>query len=166
MMRSILANTVHAEELVIINKGPIKGHRVLNRNRARGHLMLVDNYIALDAPSEPYFRGHFRMRWQVFDRLYHGVRAYDDYFTLKKDAIRTIGFSGYQKYISAMRMFAYSTTADSQDEHLRMSENTCLEVIVKFATAEVKVFGLEYLRELTPADLECTQWKWEKFPYA
>ena len=62
MMRSILANTVHAEELVIINKCSIKGHRVSNRNRAWGHLMLVDNYIAPDAPCQPYFHGHFRMR--------------------------------------------------------------------------------------------------------
>jgi hypothetical protein len=60
---------------------------VLNRNRARGHLTLMADYFAPDALFTDHFRRRFRMRKTVFDRLYHGVRSYDDYFILKKDAV-------------------------------------------------------------------------------
>ena len=53
------------------------------------------------------------MRKIVFDRLYHGVRSYDDYFILKKDAMGTIGFSGYRKCTTAVRMLAYGTCGDA-----------------------------------------------------
>jgi hypothetical protein len=90
----------------------------------------------------------------VFDHLYHGVRSYDDYFILKKDAVGTIGFSGYQKCTAALRMLAYGTAADSWDEYLRMSESTCGDAMVRFATVVVEVFGPQYLREPTAADTE------------
>lgn len=68
----------------------------------------------------------------VFERLYHGVRAYDDYFITKKDAIGTIEFAGYQKCTAAMRMLAHDTIVDPWDGYLRMFESTCLEVMVKY----------------------------------
>ena len=49
--------------------------------------------------------------------------------------------------MAAMRMLAYGTIIDLWDEYLWMCESTCLEAIFRFATALVKVFGLEYLRE-------------------
>ena len=81
------------------------------------------------------------MRKTVFDRLYHGVRSYDDYFFLKKDVVGTIGFSGYQKCMAALRMLAYGTTVDSWDEYLQMSESTHGDAMVRFATIVVEVFG-------------------------
>jgi hypothetical protein len=92
------------------------------------------------------------MQRQVFDLIYHDVQTYDDYFILKKSAIGNIGLSGYQKCAAAMRMLAYGTITDSCDQDLWMSESTCLEVMVRFATAVVKVFGADYLREPTPTD--------------
>ncbi|XP_073362973.1 uncharacterized protein [Aegilops tauschii subsp. strangulata] len=100
------------------------------------------------------FAGVFGCARVVFGHLYHGVRSYDDYFILKKDAVGTIGFSGYQKCTAALRMLAYGTATDSWDDYLRMSESTCGDAMVRFATAVVEVFGPQYLREPTVADTE------------
>jgi hypothetical protein len=51
-------------------------------------------------------------------------------------------------------MFAYGTTADSWDEYLQMSESTCGDAMVRFATAVVEVFRPQYLREPIVADTE------------
>lgn len=84
----------------------VKGHRELNRNGAQGHLMLVNDYFTSMRYSSSISCHYFQMWRLVFHRLYHGVRAYGDYFILKKDAIGTIEFAGYQKCSTAMGMFA------------------------------------------------------------
>ena len=48
---------------------------------------------------------------------------------------------------SAMRVLGYGTTPDLCVEYLQMSERTCLEAMVRFATTVIKVFAPEYLRE-------------------
>ena len=101
MMQAVLEDAERAEEHVLNFKGSVKGQRVLKCNRVRGHLTLMTDYFALDALFAHHFRWCFQMRKTVFDRLYHGVRSYDDYFILKKDAMGTIGFSGYQKCTDA-----------------------------------------------------------------
>ncbi|XP_020156014.1 uncharacterized protein [Aegilops tauschii subsp. strangulata] len=146
IMRAILEDAERAEEHVLNFKGSAKVHRVLNCNRAHGHLTLVDDYFAPDTLFADHFRRRFRMRKTVFDRLYHGVRSYDDYYIPKKDAVGMIGFSGYKKCTAAIWMLAYGTAADSSDENLRMCESTCRDAMVRFATAVVEVFGPQYLR--------------------
>ena len=94
-MQTVLEDAERVEEHVLNFKGSIKGLRVLNHNRAREHLTLMADYFAPDALLADHFRRPFRTRKIVFDCLYHGVRSYDDYFILKKDAVGTIGFSGY-----------------------------------------------------------------------
>nr|XP_020173952.1 uncharacterized protein LOC109759544 [Aegilops tauschii subsp. strangulata] len=113
MMQTVLADAERAEEHVLNFKGSIKGHRMLNCNQARDHWTLMDDYFAPDALFADNFRWHFRMRKNVFDRLYHDVQSFDDYFILKKDAIGTIGFSGYKKCTTALWTLIYGTTADS-----------------------------------------------------
>nr|XP_020159596.1 uncharacterized protein LOC109744861 [Aegilops tauschii subsp. strangulata] len=125
MMQAILEDAEHAEEHVPNFNGLIKGHRVLNRNRVREHLTLMTDYFAPDTLFDDHFRRHFRMRKTFFNRLYHCVW-----------------------------MLAYCTTADLWDEYLRMSESTCGDTMVGFATVEVKVFGPQYLREPTVTDTE------------
>ncbi|XP_020149206.1 uncharacterized protein [Aegilops tauschii subsp. strangulata] len=185
MMQAVLEGAEGTEEHVLNFKGSIKGHRVLNRNRARGHLTLMADYFAADALFADHFRRRFRTRKTVFDRLYHGVRSYDGYFVPKKDAVGTIGFSGYQKCTAALRMLVYGTAADSWDEYLRMSESICGDVMIRFVIAVVEVFGPQYLREPTVADrervraiseargwlgllgsLDCMHWKWKNRPKA
>ncbi|XP_020148382.1 uncharacterized protein [Aegilops tauschii subsp. strangulata] len=141
MMQAVLEDAEHTKEHVLNFKGSVKGHRVLNRSRSRGHLTLMADYFALDALFADHFRRHFRMRNTVFDSLYHGVRSYDNYFIPKKDVVGTIGFSGYQKCAVALWMLVHGTTADSWDGYLRMSESTCGDAMVRFATTVVEVFG-------------------------
>ncbi|XP_020146844.1 uncharacterized protein [Aegilops tauschii subsp. strangulata] len=180
MTQAVLKDAERAKEHVLNFKGSTKGHRVLNRNRAHGHLTQMVDYFAPDALFVDHFRRRFRMRKTVFDRLYHGVRSYDDYFILKMDAMGTIGFSGHQKCTAALRMLAYGTTVDSWDEYLQMYESTCGDALVRFATAMDEVFGPQYLREPTVVDterllaisearewpdflgsLDCMHWKWK-----
>ncbi|XP_020165613.1 uncharacterized protein [Aegilops tauschii subsp. strangulata] len=151
---AILEDAERAEEHVLNFKGLIKGHRVLNRNRAHRHLTPMVDYFAPDALFADHFRRCFRMRKTVFDRLYHGIRSYDEYFILKKDAMGTIGFSDYQKCTATLQMLAYGTDADSWDEYLQMPESTCEDAMLRFATVVVEVFGPQYLREPTVEDTE------------
>ena len=67
---------------------------------------------------------------------------------------KCLGFSGYQKCTAAPQMIAYGRSANSWDEYLRMSENTCRGAVARFATVVVEVFGPRYLREPTVADTE------------
>ncbi|XP_040258881.1 uncharacterized protein [Aegilops tauschii subsp. strangulata] len=179
MMHAVLEAAKRAKDHVLNFKGSIKGHRVLSCKRACGHLTLMADYFAPDALFADHFCRCFLMRKTVFDRLYHGIWSYDDYFILKKDFLETIGFSGYKKCMAALRMLAYGTPADSCNKYLRMSEDTCGNAMVRFATAVVEMFGPQYLREQTVADterllatlevrgwpgllgsLDCMQWKW------
>ncbi|XP_073360414.1 uncharacterized protein [Aegilops tauschii subsp. strangulata] len=97
MMYVVLEDAERAEEHALNFKGSIKGHRVIKCNRARGHLTQMADYFAPGALFIDEFRRRLRMRKTVFDHLYQGVRSFDDYFIPKKDAVRTIGFSGYEK---------------------------------------------------------------------
>ncbi|XP_073355556.1 uncharacterized protein [Aegilops tauschii subsp. strangulata] len=80
------------------------------------------------------------------------LQCYDNYFILKKDAMGC--FSGYQKCTAALRKRAYGVTADSWHEYLWMSESTCGNAMVRFATSMVVVFGPRYMIERTVADTE------------
>ena len=84
-MQAVLEDAERAEEHVLNFKGSIKGHRVLNRNRAPCHLTLMADYFHPDALFADHFHRCFRMRKTIFDRLYHGVRSNDYHFILKED---------------------------------------------------------------------------------
>ena len=59
MMQAVLEDAERAEEHVLNFKGSIKGHRVLNRNRARDHLTLMADYFA------PLFTHNFHQRFRI-----------------------------------------------------------------------------------------------------
>ncbi|VAH58613.1 unnamed protein product [Triticum turgidum subsp. durum] len=139
---AVIANVKRAKEHVF----NFKGHRVLNRNRVHDHLTLMDDYFTLDVLFVDNFYQSFRMHKNVFDRLYHDIQSFEDYFILKKDGMGRIGFCGYQKCTAALRMLAYGTTANSWNEYLRMSESTCGDAMVRFTTAVIEVIGPRYLR--------------------
>lgn len=52
-----------------------------------------------------------------------------------------------------MSMLVYDTPADSWDEYLGMSKNTCLKAMFRFATKVIKVFESEYLRGPNSIDI-------------
>lgn len=59
MMQAVLTDAKRAEEHVLNLNGSTKGHRVLNRNKACGHLTSMDDYFAPDAYSLTIFVGAF-----------------------------------------------------------------------------------------------------------
>ena len=82
-------------------------------------------------------------------------------------------------------MLAYGISGDLVDEHVGMSESTCVLSMYSFCKAAVAVFDPEYLREPTVADTErllainaergfpgmlgsidCMHWKWKNCPFA
>jgi hypothetical protein len=50
-------------------------------------------------------------------------------------------------------MLAYGCSADSLDEDVRMGETTIIESLKHFVRAVVAVFGPQYLRRPTEADI-------------
>ena len=55
LVRRILEEIEIVEEYVLNFKISTKGHRLLNQNRARGHMNLYDAYFAPNTLFEPYF---------------------------------------------------------------------------------------------------------------
>jgi hypothetical protein len=86
------------------------------------------------------------MSRSLFLQILDAVESHDDYFRQKPDAIETLGASPIQKVVAAIRMLAYSISADFLDEYVRMGESTIIECLKHFVKAFVEVFGEEYLR--------------------
>lgn len=61
MMQAVIEDVERAVEHVPNFKGSVKGHRVLNRHRARGDMMLVDDCLVPDELFESFFRHRFPM---------------------------------------------------------------------------------------------------------
>jgi hypothetical protein len=58
------------------------------------------------------------MSRKFFLTVLNGVRAHDDYFTARPDAISKLGFTSYQKCSAAIHMLAYGVAGDLIDEYL------------------------------------------------
>jgi len=52
-------------------------------------------------------------------------------------------------------MFAYSTAVDCVNEYLKIGASTALECMKNFALGVIEVYGNEYLRKPTQADVDC-----------
>ena len=82
-----------------------------------------------------------------------------------------------------MRMLAYGIAADYVDEYLKIGESTTLECLKNFCAGVVQIFGQEYLRKPTQADvdrllevaeahdfrgmlgsIDCMHWEWKNCP--
>nr|ACB59212.1 unknown protein [Brassica oleracea] len=134
------------ENLVVPYSGqqeerPERKKRVyIERNYETCHIRLWNDYFS-DTPMYPenLFRRRFRMNRRLFmhivDRLSNEVHS----FRQKKDAIRVL---------------AYGTAADTVDEYLRLGETTTRACVEKFVEGIINLFGDEYLRRPTPADLQ------------
>jgi len=51
-------------------------------------------------------------------------------------------------------MLAYGISADCIDEYLKIGESTAIECMKNFAAGVIQVFGEEYLRKPTQADVD------------
>ena len=86
----------------------------------------------------------------IVDRLSNEV----DFFRQKKDGLGKLGLSALQKCTSAICVLAYGSGADTVDEYLRLGETTTRSCLENFVEGIIYLFGDEYLRRPTPADLE------------
>uniref|UniRef100_A0A0D3DPA3 No apical meristem-associated C-terminal domain-containing protein n=1 Tax=Brassica oleracea var. oleracea TaxID=109376 RepID=A0A0D3DPA3_BRAOL len=141
----------------------------------------------IDTPTNPdnLFRRRFRMNKPLFmhivDRLSNEVL----YFREKKDGLGRISLSPLQKCTAAIRVLAYGSAADAVDEYLRLGETTTQLCVEHFVEGIIYLFGDEYLRRPTLADLQrlldvgeyrgfpgmigsidCMHWEWKNCPTA
>ena len=103
----------------------------------------------------------------------------------RRNAANTVGLSGEQKMTAALLMLAYSMSADSLDEYVRIGETTTIQCVKRFCQGVVQIFGPEYLRSPNDADisrllrkanqrgflgmlgsLDCMHWVWKNRPSA
>uniref|UniRef100_A0A0D3E1J5 DDE Tnp4 domain-containing protein n=1 Tax=Brassica oleracea var. oleracea TaxID=109376 RepID=A0A0D3E1J5_BRAOL len=117
----------------------------------------------------------------IVDRLSNEVL----YFREKKDGLGRISLSPLQKCTAAIRVLAYGSAADAVDEYLRLGETTTRLCVENFVEGIIYLFGDEYLRRPTPADLQrlldvgeyrgfpgmigsidCMHWEWKNCPTA
>jgi hypothetical protein len=84
-----------------------------------------------------------------------------------------------------MRMLAYGTPGDEQDDYARMAESTALDCLYRFCRAIVGCFGKQYLRAPNAEDtarilaeneargfpgmlgsIDCMHWEWKNCPFS
>ncbi|XP_056847332.1 uncharacterized protein LOC108835760 [Raphanus sativus] len=112
--------------------------------------------------------------------------AFDDAFDDAFDAAFDKRFDQVMENLTIpIRVFAYGYAADTVDEYLRLAESTTRLCVEKFAEGIISLFGDQYLRRPTPADLQrlldageyrgfpgmigsidCMHWRWKNCPFA
>ncbi|XP_013695575.2 putative nuclease HARBI1 isoform X1 [Brassica napus] len=158
----------------------------IERNREEGDLHLWNDYFS-DTPTYPenLFRRRFRMNKPLFMRIVDRLSNEVEFFRQKRDALGRLSLSPLQKSTTAIRVLAYGSAADVVDEYLRLGETTTRLCVEHFVEAIINLFGDEYLRRPTPADLErllhigerrgfpgmigsidCMHWEWKNCPTA
>ncbi|XP_034578261.2 protein ALP1-like [Setaria viridis] len=160
--------------------------RYVERPREQASQQLMDDYFSLNPVyNETQFRRRFRMRRPLFLKIVEALSGWDEYFTLRPDALNRPGFSPIHKCTVAIRQLAYGGSADQLDEYLKMGESTGVECLKKFVKGIIEVYGEEYLRRPTVQDVERLleigerrgfpgmlgsidgmHWHWEKCPNA
>jgi hypothetical protein len=159
----------------------------IERDREFFHQVLMRDYF-VEQPVYPaaYFRRRFRMRRELFLRIQQDLlRFHGDTFRQKRDAVGKVGFTPEQKITSALRILAYGSSADRNDEYIRMGESTMLCYLQVFCEAVIDLYGSFYLRKPTAEDLkfilslhsskgfpgrlgslDCMHWQWKNCPTA
>uniref|UniRef100_A0A0D3AKW9 DDE Tnp4 domain-containing protein n=1 Tax=Brassica oleracea var. oleracea TaxID=109376 RepID=A0A0D3AKW9_BRAOL len=158
----------------------------IERNREEGDRRLWDDYFS-ETPTYPHnlFRRRFRMNKGLFMRIVNRLSNEVEFFQQKRDALGRLSLSPLQKSTTAIRVLAYGNAADGVDEYLRLGASTTLSCLENFVDGIISLFGEEYLRRPTPADLQrlldigeycgfpgmigsidCMHWEWKNCPTA
>ncbi|XP_048606830.1 uncharacterized protein LOC125583616 [Brassica napus] len=158
----------------------------IERNREAGHIRLWNDYFS-ETPTYPenLFRRRFRMNKPLFMHIVERLSNEVQFFRQKKDGLGRLGLSALQKCTAAIRVLVYGTAADAVDEYLRLGETTTRACVETFVEGIINLFGDEYLRRPTPADLQrlldirehrgfpgmigsidCMHWEWKNCPTA
>ncbi|XP_018450842.2 uncharacterized protein LOC108822299 [Raphanus sativus] len=161
-----------------------KKRAYIERNREEGNVRLWNDYFS-ETPtySDNQFRRRFRMNRPLFTHIVNRLANEVDFFRQKIDGLGRSGLSTLQKCTAAIRLLAYGSAADTVDEYLRLAETTSRSCLENFVEGIIQLFGDEYLRRPTPADLQrllyigeirgfpgmigsidCMHWKWKNCP--
>ena len=132
-----------------------KKRAYIERHREEGHNRLWNDYFS-ETPTYPHnlFRRLFRMNKSLFMHIVDRLSNEVQYFRKKKDGLKRNSLSPLQKCTTAIRVLAYGSAADSVDEYLRLGETTTRLCVENFVEGIIYLFGEEYLRRPTPADLQ------------
>uniref|UniRef100_A0A0D3DUP2 DDE Tnp4 domain-containing protein n=1 Tax=Brassica oleracea var. oleracea TaxID=109376 RepID=A0A0D3DUP2_BRAOL len=87
---------------------------------------------------------------RIVDRLSNEVQ----FFRKKQDVTERLGLSALQKCTTAICVLAYGSALDAVDEYLWLGATTARLCVENFVEAIINLFGDEYLRRPTPADLQ------------
>ena len=124
------------------------------RDRVSGHSRLLNDYFVENPVyDETLFRRRFCLSRPLFLRILHTLQQRNQYFVQRRNAANTLGLSDEQKMTAALCMLAYSMSADSLDEYVRIGETTTIEYVKRLFHGVVEIFGPEYLRSPNAADI-------------
>nr|ABD65037.1 hypothetical protein 26.t00094 [Brassica oleracea] len=158
----------------------------IERNREEGDLRLWNDYFS-ETPTYPdnLFRRRFRMNKPLFMHIVDRLSNEFEFFRQKKDAIGRLSLSPLQKCTAPIHVLAYGSAVDAVDEYLRLGSTTTRSCVEHFVEGIIYLFGDEYLRRPTLADLQrlldigehrgfsgmigsidCMHWKWKNCPTA
>uniref|UniRef100_A0A0D3BT43 DDE Tnp4 domain-containing protein n=1 Tax=Brassica oleracea var. oleracea TaxID=109376 RepID=A0A0D3BT43_BRAOL len=158
----------------------------IERNRAEGDVCLWNDYFS-ETPTYPHnlFGRRFRMNKSLFTRIVDRLSNEVQFFREKRDPLGRQSLSPLQKCTPAIHVLAYGNAADAVDEYLRLGETTTRSCLENFVEGIINLFGDEYLRRPTPADLQrlldigeyrgfpgmigsidCMHWEWKNCPTA
>ncbi|XP_022552205.1 uncharacterized protein LOC106384662 [Brassica napus] len=163
-----------------------KRRSYIERERELGHKQLWKDYFAENPTYQPeMFRRRFRMNKTLFLRIVQSLSTELPYFQQRRNAHGRLGLSALQKFTAAIRMMAYGQSGDMYDKYLRLGESTSRLCLDNFTNGILQLFGAEYLRRPTPADLQrlldvgeargfpgmvgsidCMHWEWKNCPTA
>jgi len=150
-----LALKLRQEGRASLSKRPRKKKRFIRRDREDAHDRLHRDYFAYDSIyNDTCFRRRFRMRKHLLLRIVDALASRFEYFQLRYDGVSQCGLSPLTKCTAVMRILAYGISVDCIDEYLKIGESTAMECMNNFAAGVVQVFGGEYLRKPTQADVD------------
>lgn len=96
--------------------------------------------------TEEQFQRHFRMGKSLCLAVLEAVGKHDVYFTWRKDYTGKYGVRAALKITAALWVLAYGSSADSVDEFLWLGEPTVHELLDKFTSAVIAIYGPHHLR--------------------
>uniref|UniRef100_A0A0D3BW03 DDE Tnp4 domain-containing protein n=1 Tax=Brassica oleracea var. oleracea TaxID=109376 RepID=A0A0D3BW03_BRAOL len=132
-----------------------KKRACIERNREAGNLRQWNDYFSENPTyTDTLFRRRFRMNKPLFMKIVDRLSNEMEFFRQKRDGLGRQGLSTLQKCTAAICVLPYGTAADAVDEYLRLGETTTRSCVEHFVEGIIHLFGDEYLRRPTPADLQ------------
>lgn len=114
--------------------------------------------------------------WKLlFECIMNKLITIDNFFQQHPKTDGRLGMFVIQKYIVAMRVFAYKISTDLHNECLWMRAQFIHKSVIKFVEDEISNFGAEYFRRPIEKDMTVLlmlgsiyymHWEWKHYPSA